>query len=266
LKPDTVAWLGRDALRLAAGGMRHGAASAAASSQALPRYAGDAAAQRAWAEALRSAVATRTPAPTLWRVGDALLRYWLVTPPRGTASLTELRALVRHRFEALFQGPADGWQIAADWQADRPMLCCAMPAPVLAAIVAAAPATRAPRVEAAGIHALARHARALHRDAAWCVLADDDSLLVLHRQAGVLQRLRHWSGVVPQTAGPRCADELLGRLETQARLWKVDAPRAVELIAPGAWRDAPASIERPQGHVLLHRSADAAGALQGAPS
>ncbi|MDB5745516.1 MAG: hypothetical protein JWP72_364, partial [Massilia sp.] len=67
-------------------------------------------------------------------LADELARIWQVTPPQGASRMADLEAGAALRFQSLFGAPAAGWQISADWDADRPFLAAALPAPLLATL------------------------------------------------------------------------------------------------------------------------------------
>jgi hypothetical protein len=58
---------------------------------------------------------------------DALVRMWMVTPPKNAGSLADCQASATLRFQALFGESAQDWCISADYDAYRPFLACAAP-------------------------------------------------------------------------------------------------------------------------------------------
>ncbi|MFM0340706.1 hypothetical protein [Paraburkholderia fungorum] len=65
--------------------------------------------------------------PVYATLGDALVRYFIVTPPGNSARLQDLRAAAAVRFQVLYGESITSWQIVADWQATAPFLACAVP-------------------------------------------------------------------------------------------------------------------------------------------
>jgi hypothetical protein len=65
--------------------------------------------------------------PVYATLGDALVRYFIVTPPGNSARMQDLRAAASVRFQVLYGESAASWQIVADWQATTPFLACAVP-------------------------------------------------------------------------------------------------------------------------------------------
>lgn len=66
-------------------------------------------------------------------LADDWARLWQVAPPQGASRMADLEAAAALRFQALFGAPA-GWQISADWDAERAFLAAALPAPLLAGL------------------------------------------------------------------------------------------------------------------------------------
>ncbi|HEU4622754.1 MAG TPA: hypothetical protein VFS42_11075 [Burkholderiaceae bacterium] len=68
-------------------------------------------------------------------VDDRNARLWMVDPPRGTASLTELEAIVRASFTRTFGEAPDQWHVGANWHASQPFMCCAVPVSLVQPVV-----------------------------------------------------------------------------------------------------------------------------------
>lgn len=64
-------------------------------------------------------------------LADAWVRYFMVTPPDAARRLDDCRAAAALRFTQLHEDTPDGWEIRADWRADRPFLACALPVALL---------------------------------------------------------------------------------------------------------------------------------------
>lgn len=106
-------------------------------------------------------------------VNDGLARYWTAEPPAGAARMQDLEAAARMRFEAVFDEPADDWEVRALASARHRFVCCALRRPLVEGL------THALRAEGVGLVALMpelpalwQHwSRALHGDA-WLLVAD----------------------------------------------------------------------------------------------
>lgn len=64
-------------------------------------------------------------------LADEWVRYFMVTPPAAARSLGDCQAAAALRFAQLHAAAPEGWEIRADWRADRPFLACALPTPLL---------------------------------------------------------------------------------------------------------------------------------------
>ncbi|HCZ14722.1 MAG TPA: hypothetical protein DHV85_09020 [Candidatus Accumulibacter sp.] len=60
-------------------------------------------------------------------VDDGLARSFVVTPPRGTRGLRELRATAAARFATLYGASADDWLLVGDWHARVPFIVSGLP-------------------------------------------------------------------------------------------------------------------------------------------
>lgn len=76
--------------------------------------------------------------PASFVLADELVRMWTVVPPPQAARMADLQAGAAFRFEHLYGEPADGWRIAADWNATGPFMAAAIPQALWAAILRAA--------------------------------------------------------------------------------------------------------------------------------
>jgi hypothetical protein len=56
-----------------------------------------------------------------------LTLHWVQTPPVSLASFAELKLVAQARCVHLHGGTPSDWRIAADWRADRPFVCAALP-------------------------------------------------------------------------------------------------------------------------------------------
>jgi len=73
---------------------------------------------------------------------DRLVRYFVVTPPEGTASLDELRSVAAVRLGELFGSDPRAYEVTADWRSSGPFLCCAVPHALKLALAKAAQGAR----------------------------------------------------------------------------------------------------------------------------
>ena len=122
-------------------------------------------------------------------VADCWVRYFLLAPPEGVASLRDCRLLLTARFEALYgHSPAD-WVLQADWQAGRPMLACALPRALVAALAPFKPASIRPLM----LTLWNRHCARLPSDGALCAQADGQANL-LYWRAGQIRLVRQQKG------------------------------------------------------------------------
>ena len=76
---------------------------------------------------LRDALAGLRPGPIDVVAGNDLALHWVQTPPASLASFSELRLVAQARCVHLHGGTPSDWRIAADWRADRPFVCAALP-------------------------------------------------------------------------------------------------------------------------------------------
>jgi hypothetical protein len=81
---------------------------------------------------LKDAHCSRLPARIV--LSDSWVRRWMATPPQNATCLADCQAAAQARFQALFGEPISDWQLAADWDARRPFLACAIPRSLLAAL------------------------------------------------------------------------------------------------------------------------------------
>lgn len=200
--------------------LRIGAQDIALAGAVLPVRPGD---WSALADALADALAGAPAARLAVTVADCWVRYFLLAPPDGVASLRDCRLLLDARFEALYgHSPAD-WVLQADWQAGRPMLACALPRALLGALAPFQPASLQPRM----LMAWNRHCAHLPATGALCSVADgqanllywvDKQLRVVRQQKGAdadallalelarlgseVPALRYWVGALGGTAAP----------------------------------------------------------------
>lgn len=123
------------------------------------------------------------------RVADCWSRTFLLEPPAGIRGLADCRLLLEARFDTLYgQAPAD-WLLQADWQADAPMLACAIPRALRQALAGFSLARLLPAL----LLDWNCHCAALPPDGVWCAAADGVVNLLLWQQAR-LQLVRQQPG------------------------------------------------------------------------
>lgn len=146
-------------------------------------------------------------------VADCWVRYFLLAPPEGVASLRDCRLLLDARFEALYGQAPHEWVLQADWQAGGPMLACAMPRALMQALAPSRPASIRPQLLALWN----RHCARLPRTGALCAGSDGMANLLYWSDASV-RLVRQQRGADPDAL---LALEL-ARLEAEmpaARFW-----------------------------------------------
>lgn len=122
------------------------------------------------------------------RVADVWVRYSLLHPPQGIASVRDCRLLLDARFDTLYgQDPAD-WLLQADWQVGGPMLSCAIPRALRAALP-----QRVEQLTPVLLSDWNRHCGALASTGAWCSAADG-MLTMLYWQNDAMQVVRQQRG------------------------------------------------------------------------
>lgn len=124
-------------------------------------------------EALRDAQAARLPATVV--IADDLARFFMVTPPPNAAGMRDYEAAAGMRFKALYGESPSAWNMAADWNAGKPFLACALPRTLLDAILRAANTHRLTLIEVVPhfVAAWNTWSSALKPDAWFGVLHDD---------------------------------------------------------------------------------------------
>ncbi len=167
-------------------------------------------------------------------VADPRCRQWLTTPPAGLRQFNELQALAGLRFEELFRLPLADWALAADWSAQAPFVCAALPQALVDALHAVAPAHRLKlrSVQPQSVRLLNRlpltQADATI-DTAWACAFRPEGFTALLLQAGQPADWRqHWCNT------PMKAADVLERLRAQALV--AERPMPQRLFAAG---DAP---------------------------
>lgn len=146
-------------------------------------------------------------------LADCWVRYFLLAPPEGVASLRDCRLLLDARFEALYGQSPHEWVLQADWQAGAPMLACAVPRALVQALSPARPASIRPAL----LNLWNRHCARLPQTGALCAHADGMANL-LYWSGSTVRLVRQQRGADPDAL---LALEL-ARLEADvpaARFW-----------------------------------------------
>jgi len=165
-------------------------------------------------------------------LADELARMWQVTPPPGATRLADLEAAAALRYQSLFGAglgsTAAGWTLSADWQARRPFLAAALPAPLLAVLEASAREARCHLVEIVPQFVAALNAwRKLHRPGAWFGLMHGQVLTLAAFDGRKLAALR--TAVVPPGAD---RDWLESHVAREALRVGVGRPERLQVCGP----------------------------------
>lgn len=124
-------------------------------------------------------------------IADALVRHWIVTPPRNALRRSDCRAAAALRFQVLFGEAPDDWHLAADWDARRPFLACALPGALLEVVAQAAAEWRLPVLQIAPQFVVAwNHWRRAIAPHAWFGLVAPGMLTLAVTHGTRLQALR----------------------------------------------------------------------------
>ena len=169
-------------------------------------------------------------------LADELARIWQVTPPQGASRMADLEAAAALRFQALFGAPAAGWRISADWDADRPFLAAALPAPLLASLQGAAAEHRFHLVEITPQFVAALNGwRKLRRPGAWFAQVHGAVLTLAVFEKGALAAVR--TALIP-AGGDRAW--FAAHIAREALLVGTGEPALVQVCggAPRAWESA----------------------------
>lgn len=174
-------------------------------------------------------------------LADELARIWQVAPPQGASRMADLEAGAALRFQALFGTPAAGWQISADWDADRPFLAAALPAPLLATLGQSAAEHRFHLVEVVPQFVAALNGwRKLRRPNAWFAQVAGAVLTLAVFDRGALAAVR--TAVIPASGGRAWLDAHIAR---EALLTGAAEPALVQVCGAGgrefagAWAGTP---------------------------
>ncbi|HYS13459.1 MAG TPA: hypothetical protein VEN28_09130 [Burkholderiaceae bacterium] len=154
-------------------------------------------------------------------VDDRLVRYFVVTPPEGTASLAELRTVATVRLGELFGIDPLAFELAADWRVAGAFLCCAIPSAIKQSVDQAAGLARVSIASLAPLYVrVANSASAARRHSGWVVVRANGWVTAanLHNGAirlvrsGALETLRQlepWLAQLALTCGQSVATPLV---------------------------------------------------------
>jgi hypothetical protein len=191
-----------------------------------------------------------------------LCKHFVQQPAAGVRSLAELQTLAALRAAQLFGGPPQAWAVVADWQLTQPMVCAALPAGLIQALLQALsrPAGQALALESAALAALERLSRLpLPSAAAFVAWVSPAHLMLARLSAGAvhgLQCLRR-----PPEAGPTVLADSALREAQQALLREAAPPHASSGPLVFAWPGAAPVDMAPRLSGLDLRWFDASAAL-----
>jgi hypothetical protein len=122
---------------------------------------------------------------------DRLVRYFLVAPPEGTASLAELRSVATVRLGELFGIDPLTYELAADWRLTGSFLCCAVPRIVKQALDDAAALARSSLASLAPLFVRAGNsAPAARHHTGWIVVRANGWITAANLERGALRLIR----------------------------------------------------------------------------
>ncbi len=193
-----------------------------------------------WSELLRAVVDASPARGLTLRVvlADALVRLFMVTPPRNAARLQDCRAAAAMRFRTLYDGAAGDWQLEADWDARHPFLVCAMPRALRAALLQAAAQSRLRLITVAPQFIVAlnrwRHSSTSGSSGAWFGVVHAGQLTLGIAERGRLQTVRT---LRPAHLADLDAPGLAALLAQEALRLGQPAPPRLQLCGtvPSAW-------------------------------
>lgn len=181
-------------------------------------------------------------------VADALSRGWVTTPPAGLTDFQELRAVAEARFEAVFHTSPAEWRIEADWSAERPFVCSALPLSFLNALHAEAQAQglRLHSIAPQWVRALQRlPLRQIAREplALACAVSAHSVAALILREGVPIDWRQHWCA--PTEAAQHLRGQALAAgCELPPQAWAVGSANALAALAQGSaplrWKAVPA--------------------------
>lgn len=140
--------------------------------------------------------------------GNDLALHWVQTPPASLASFAELRLVAQARCVRLHGGTASEWRIAADWRADRPFVCAALPETVCAQIEQLlSPYKLVPRWHSAWSVLSSGMSKGLPADG-WSAVRSPARVVLWHCRDAQVDCMASW-GVDPQQSGADAAQTAL---------------------------------------------------------
>jgi hypothetical protein len=196
-------------------------------------------------------------------LSDSLVRMWIVTPPQNISSLSDCQAAVALRFQSLYGEPMAGWEMAADYDARRPFLACAIPRALLQMLqqLAQECGLSLQEVTPQFISGWNRHRAALAAGA-WFGVVNEDGLSLGVIDGQRLRAVRSFAISADASADP---GGLLQHVKREALRLNLPVPQQLQLCGavPQAWllnqNGAPACIA-----LDALDAADSAGRVLGA--
>jgi hypothetical protein len=149
--------------------------------------------------------------PTQVVLTPASLKSWIMQPPAGVNSLSELRSVARARCVQIFGGSLDSWSVTADWRVSGPILCAAAPQWLSETVES----TLLERKQSFGIQAFLSLALARAKEAArpsgWLCVQTPEHVILAHRERGRIRAVRTFG--IDQSS----AADSLGAAASEAR-------------------------------------------------
>ncbi|WP_211444607.1 hypothetical protein [Collimonas humicola] len=165
--------------------------------------------------------------PTSVVLSNDWARFWTVTPPVNAVRLSDCQAAAQLRFQALFDAPLTGWQMAADWQIDAPFLACAIPDTLLSPLLQVTSAYRLRLIEVAPQFIIGWNRwRSALQAGVWFGVTHDDTITFAAMDKGQLCTMR---SVTRQLRDRERHGWLQEQLTREALRLQLPAPSAIQL-------------------------------------
>jgi hypothetical protein len=174
-------------------------------------------------------------------LSDELVRMWTVKPPAGATCMADLVAAAELRFQSLFGHSTSGWNIAADWDAERTFLAVAMPLALQDELERNARAHRIHLIEIVPQFVAALNGwRGLRRKGAWFGAIYSDVLTLAVFNGDDLVAVR--TGRLPSGVGREWLDSFL---EREAWRFGLGLPALLQLggEVPQPWQSQKGRLE-----------------------
>lgn len=171
-------------------------------------------------------------------LADAWVRYFMVRPAHNTRSLGDCQAAAAMRFQQLYGGDPQAWELRCDWDARQPFLACAVPRHLADTLGQVAARRRISLVSVAPQFIVAWNRWAHRLDGnAWFGVVHGGALTVAAIEAGRMSAVRTLA--LPQHAWQEPL-WLPGQLAREALRLNLRTPETLQLCGdlPGdAWLD-----------------------------